>query len=143
MSKANQIEEAAADVFVGVFGEENVNADTGIWTPIPELGEKTEAKVARLGNPSFEKMMDALNAPYDRKRKPVPRKVIRAAMPKIYAATIWLDTRGLAEGVSVPNQAEREAILRKSPKWFDRVHDIADELNDNVEQEKEEALGNS
>lgn len=135
--------QSAFDIFTGGFGEENTNADTGVWRPRPELGEGVEVKIARLGNPDYERMMDALQAPYDRKRKPMPRKVLREALPRIYAATIWRDTRGLPEGIAPPNQKEREEILRKSPKWFDAVHEDADELNDATAEEKEAALGNS
>lgn len=140
---SNNTPQNVLDLITGSFGEENVNADTGIWLPAPEIGDGVEVLIARLGNPEFERMMDALSAPYDRKRKPVPRKVIREATPRVYAATIWRDIRGLSEGVPVPNRNEREAALRKSPKFFDRIHDLADELNDNAEEERETALGNS
>lgn len=131
------------DLITGNYGAENANADTGVWLPEPSLGENVEVLIARIGNPDFERMMDSITTPYDRKRKPVPRKVLREAMPKVYAATIWRGIRGLPEGMAEPNQAERELALRKSPRWFDRVHELADELNDGVTEAKGAALGNS
>lgn len=140
---SNNTPQSAFAQFTEAFGKENVSADTGVWLPCLELGESVELKIARIGNPEFEKMTDALNAPYERKRKVMPRKVMREALPRIYASVIWRDTRGLPDGVTPPNLAEREEILRKSPKFLDYVHDLADDLNDGVTEAKEAALGNS
>jgi hypothetical protein len=136
----SNLQKKALTAVVDNFGEERVDANAGVWVPIAELGEGVELQICRLGNPAYQRMLDALTKPYDRKRKVTPAKVIRDAMPKIYAATIWIGTKGLADS---PNAEEREQILRKSARFYDWIHDQAEELQDTFGEGQEAALGNS
>lgn len=141
------IEQENASSFLELVGKDEGAADVGVWKPFPILGPNVELKIVRAGTPAFERMQDAVAAPYDRKRKPVPRHVAREAQPRIYAATVWVDTRGLPEGIAAPDKVQREAALRantpKARQLFDQIVTIATELDDEIVADSEVALKNS
>lgn len=98
----------------------DLKAETqGKWFPLA-LMDGVKVKVARIGNPIYQKRMQELYRPYAKSfamNIPIPDEVERKIQNKLLTQTLWLDWEGMPgeDGEDVPFSKELALELIEDP----------------------------
>ena len=126
-----------------LFGTDSEKEQEGVWH---EMGEGLEMRIARIGNPKYQKRFQALSKPHRRaiRRGTLADEVAEKLMVQCLSETIVLDWKGLEEdGVEIPYSVENAVrLLMDYPELRNYVNDIANELEGYQAEEDEEAIDN-
>lgn len=126
-----------------LFGTDKTKEQEGVWH---DLGDDLRMKIARIGNPNYQKRFQALSKPHRRaiRRGTLSDDVAEKLMIQCLAETIVLDWEGLEEnGEPVPySMDEAIRILTDYPELRNYINDIANELEGYQEEENKEAEEN-
>jgi hypothetical protein len=101
----------------------------GVWK---DLGEGAELKVARIGNPAYNKEMQRLMKPYKHlvSRGALSEDVAQKILIEAMAKTILVDWKGLKDGGKVIKYSTKAAIdmLTKYKDFRDLISTLAGEM---------------
>ena len=127
-----------------IFGvNQNLEID-GVWQVI---GDGIMVKVARMGNPEYQKEFQKVSKPHRRalKRGTLSDEVAEKMLISVMAKTILLGWKGVEEdGVEVPFSHENaKRILTEYKDLRDYVSDIANDIDMFQRENDEEAEKNS
>ena len=126
-----------------LFGTDSTKEQEGVWH---EMGDGLNMRIARIGNPKYQKRFQALSKPHRRaiRRGTLADEVAEKLMVQCLAETIVLDWNGLEEnGAELPYSVENAVkILMDYPELRNYVNDIANELEGYQAEEDEEAIEN-
>lgn len=126
-----------------LFGTDPTKETEGVWY---DMAEGLRMKIARIGNPQYQKRFQALSKPHRRaiRRGTLSDDVAEKLMIKCLAETIVLDWEGVEdEGKEIPYSTEAVIeLLTKYPELRNYINDIANELEGFQAQEDEEAVDN-
>ena len=123
-----------------LFGTDSKKETEGVWY---DIEDDLRIKIARIGNPNYQKRFQALSKPHRRaiRRGSLPDKVAEKLLVQCMAETIVLDWEGMIdEGKEIPYSTEAVIeLLTKYPELRIYLNDIANELEGFQEEEDEEA----
>jgi len=126
-----------------LFGTDSKKEQEGV---VHEMGDGLKIKIARIGNPNYQKRFQVLSKPHRRalRRGTLSDEVAEKLLVKCLAETIVLDWEGLEEqGKPIPYSTENAIrILTDYPELRNYVNDIANELEGYQAEEDEEATEN-
>lgn len=126
-----------------MFGVNKNLEISGVWQ---DIGDGVSVKVARMGNPEYQKDFERVSKPHRRaiRRGTLNNEVAEKLLIKVMARTILLDWKGLEEdGVAVPfNNENALRILTEYKDLRDYVSDIANDIEVFKQEEDEEAEKN-
>jgi len=112
-----------------MFGTDKSKEIEGTWN---DIGENVRVKVARIGNPEYQKEFQKISKPHQRaiRRGSLNNEVAEKLLIRVMAKTILLDWEGLQEdGADVPYSYENAVrILTEYRDLRDYVSDIANEM---------------
>jgi len=123
-----------------LFGTDTKKEQDGVWY---DIAEGLRMRIARIGNPNYQKRFQALSKPYRRaiRRGTLSDEIAEKLLIQCMSETIVLDWEGLEdEGKLVPYSKDAVvAILTKYPELRGYINDIANELEGFQEDLTEEA----
>jgi hypothetical protein len=126
-----------------LFGTDSTKEQEGVWY---DIAEGLRMKIARIGNPNYQKRFQALSKPYRRsiRRGTLSDEVAEKLLVQCLSETIVLNWEGVEEnGVEIPYSKDNAImILTKYPELRNYVNDIANELEGFQEESNEEAAEN-
>ena len=126
-----------------LFGTDATKETEGVWE---SLSEDVKIKVARIGNPNYQKVLQRLMRPHRRavRRGTVDDSVIEQCVTKAIAETVLLDWEGLEEDGKklIYSRAEAERLLTSFREFREQVTEIASEIEAFRTEEDEEAEKN-
>jgi len=126
-----------------LFGTDKTKELEGV---VHDMGEGLKMRIARIGNPKYQKRFEALSKPHKRalRRGSLSNDVAEKLLVQCLAETIVLDWEGLEEdGKKVKYSKENAVrILTDYPDLRNYVNDIANEMEGYQEDEDEEAIDN-
>ena len=126
-----------------LFGTDAKKETEGVWHPID--GE-LEIKIARIGNPNYQKRFQAMSKPHRRaiRRGTLSDSVAEKLLVQCLAETIVLDWKNLEDnGKEVPYSLDAAIdLLTKYPELRNYINDIANELEGYQAEDDEEAAEN-
>lgn len=126
-----------------LFGTDAKKEQEGVWY---DIADDLKMKIARIGNPNYQKRLQILSKPYRRamRRGTLSDEVAEKLLIQCMAETIVLDWEGVEEnGKEIPYSKEAAIdILTKYPELKSYIYDIANELEGFQEEENEEAEEN-
>ncbi len=116
----------------------------GVWV---DVVEGCRLKIARLGNPEYDKVMQRLTKPHRRlmRRGDLAGDLMQDIVRRTMAKTILLDWEGIEDDDNKPiefSPGEALKLLKKSDEFTEIVLDFARSLELFQEEEKEETEGN-
>ena len=126
-----------------LFGTDSTKEQEGVWY---DIAEGLRMKIARIGNPLYQKRFQALIKPYRRsvRRGTLSDDVAEKLLVQCLSETIVLDWEGVEdEGMEIPYSKDAAvALLTKYPELRNYINDIANELEGFQEELNEEAEEN-
>jgi len=126
-----------------LFGTDKTKEQEGV---VHEMGEGLKVRIARIGNPKYQKRFQALSKPHRRalRRGTLSDEIAEKLLIQCLAETIVLDWEGLEEnGKEVKYSTENAVrILTEYPDLRNYVNDIANEMEGYQEDDNEEAIDN-
>ena len=126
-----------------LFGVDTKKEQEGV---VHDMGEGLKMRIARIGNPNYQKKFQTLSRPHRRalKRGTLADDVAEQLLVQCLAETIVLDWEGLEEGgKEIPYSLENAIrILTDYPELRSYVNDIANELEGYQAEEEEEDTEN-
>lgn len=126
-----------------LFGVDAEKEQEGV---VHEMGEGLKMRIARIGNPKYQKRFQALSKPHRRalRRGTLSDEVAEKLLIQCLSETIVLGWEGLEEnGEEVPYSLENcIKILTDYPELRNYVNDIANELEGYQAEDDEEATEN-
>jgi len=126
-----------------LFGTDSTKEQEGVWY---DIAEGLRMKIARIGNPLYQKRFQALSKPYRRsiRRGTLSDDVAEKLLVQCLSETIVLDWEGVEdEGMEIPYSKDAAvALLTKYPELRNYINDIANELEGFQEELNEEAEEN-
>jgi len=126
-----------------LFGTDSTKEQEGV---VHEMGEGLKMRIARIGNPNYQKRFQALSKPHRRaiRRGTLADEVAEKLLIQCLAETIVLGWEGLEEnGEEVPYSLENcVRILTDYPELRNYINDIANELEGYQAEDDEEATEN-
>lgn len=126
-----------------LFGTDKTKEQEGV---IHEMGEGLKMRIARIGNPKYQKRFQALSKPHRRalRRGTLSDEIAEKLLVQCLAETIVLDWEGLEEdGVEIEYSTENAVkILTDYPELRNYVNDIANEMEGYQADDDEEAIDN-
>jgi len=122
----------------------------GVWT---ELFPGLQVRIARLGNPKCEKLLQKLRKPHLRtlRKGQISEELADSLLKQAMAKTVLLDWKGLVvtgengEDVSIPYSPEQALKFfqdKSIPDFFDAVLEFSRNAQNFHEDDKEETEGN-
>ncbi len=113
---------------------------------VHDLGSGLKVRIARIGNPKYQKRFQALSKPHRRalRRNMLSDEVAEKLLITCLAETIVLGWEGLEEnGKEIPYSLENcIRILTDYPELRNYINDIANELEGYQAEEDEEGVEN-
>lgn len=126
-----------------LFGTDSKKEQEGVWY---DLAEGLRMKIARIGNPNYQKRFQTLSKPYRRsiRRGTLSDDLAEKLLIQCLAETILLDWEGVEDDGKEISYSIENAInlLKKYPELRNYINDIANELEGFQEEFKEEAEEN-
>jgi len=126
-----------------LFGTDSTKEQEGVWY---DIAEGLRMKIARIGNPLYQKRFQALSKPYRRsiRRGTLSDDVAEKLLVQCLSETIVLDWEGVEdEGVEILYSKDAAVtLLTKYPELRNYINDIANELEGFQEELNEEATEN-
>jgi len=126
-----------------LFGTDSTKEQEGVWY---DIAEGLRMKIARIGNPLYQKRFQALSKPYRRsiRRGTLSDDVAEKLLVQCLSETIVLDWEGVEdEGMEIPYSKDAAVtLLTKYPELRNYINDIANELEGFQEELNEEAEEN-
>jgi len=126
-----------------LFGTDSTKEQEGVWY---DIAEGLRMKIARIGNPLYQKRFQALIKPYRRsvRRGTLSDDVAEKLLVQCLSETIVLDWEGVEdEGVEILYSKDAAVtLLTKYPELRNYINDIANELEGFQEELNEEATEN-
>jgi len=126
-----------------LFGTDPTKEQEGV---VHEMGDGLKMRIARIGNPKYQKRFQALSKPHRRaiRRSTLADEVAEKLLVQCLSETIVLDWEGLEEnGEEVLYSLENcIRILTDYPELRNYVNDIANELEGYQAEDDEEATEN-
>lgn len=126
------------------FGTDTQKEIEGVW--IDDFGEGLKIKIARIGNPEYQKLFNRISKPH---RKAIRRGTLKdetaeKLLIQAMAKGIVLDWKGLSEdGVEIPYSYENALRLLTDYKDFrEQVTEVATEIEAFRTEDEEEAEKN-
>ena len=126
-----------------LYGTDQTKETDGVWK---DMGDGLRMRIARIGNPNYNKRFQALSKPHRRalQRGSLSDDVAEKLLVQCLAETIVLDWEGVEEkGKVIPYSQENAIrILTEYPELRKYVNDIANEMEGYKAEEDEEAIDN-
>jgi len=126
-----------------LFGTDQNKEKEGVWQ---DMGDGLKMRIARIGNPNYQKRFQALSKPHRRalRRGTLSDEIAEQLLIKCLAETIVLDWEGVEEnGETIPYSVDNAIrILTDYPDLRNYVNDIANEMEGYKEDADEEAIDN-
>ena len=126
-----------------LFGTDKVKEKEGVWQ---DMGDGLKMRIARIGNPKYQKRFEALSKPHRRalRRGTLSNEIAEKLLVQCIAETIVLDWEGVEEnGKETPFSVENAVrILLEYPELRKYVEDIANEMEGYKAEDDEEAIDN-
>jgi len=123
-----------------LFGTDTKKEQEGVWY---DIAEGLRMKIARIGNPNYQKRFQAISKPYRRsiRRGTLSDDIAEKLLVQCLSETIVLDWTGVEdEGKEIPYSVEASVtLLTKYPELRGYINDIANELEGFQEDFVEEA----
>lgn len=123
-----------------LFGTDKQKEVEGVWS---EVGDGVELKIARIGNPEYQKEFQKISKPHRRaiRSGTLSNDVAEKLLIKAMAKNILVDWRNLKEdGEDVPYSYENAVrLLTDYRDLRDIVSDIANEIESFRAEDDEEA----
>jgi hypothetical protein len=122
-----------------LFGTDAKKEQEGVWH---DLAEGLRVKIARIGNPNYQKRFQAITKPYQRalRKNTLANEVAEKLHIQCLSETIVLDWEGVEDGgKEIPYSKDAAiALLTKYPELRSYINDIANELEGFQEELVEE-----
>jgi len=126
-----------------LYGTDTNKETDGIWQ---DFGDGIEMKVARIGNPKYQKLFQKLSKPHRKaiRRGTLKEDVAEKLMIECTAETILLDWRGIElDGKALPYSKDNAImILTEFKDLKEYVNDFANEMEAYMQEDAEEAEEN-
>ena len=126
-----------------LFGTDSTKEQEGV---VHEMGDGLKMRIARIGNPKYQKRFQAISKPHRRaiRRGTLADEVAEKLLIQCLSETIVLGWEGLEEnGKEVPYSLENcIRILTAYPELRNYVNDIANELEGYQAEDDEEGAEN-
>ena len=126
-----------------LFGIDSTKEQEGV---VHEMGDGLKMRIARIGNPKYQKRFQAISKPHRRaiRRGTLADEVAEKLLIQCLSETIVLGWEGLEEnGEEVPYSLENcIRILTAYPELRNYVNDIANELEGYQAEDDEEGAEN-
>jgi len=126
-----------------LFGTDQNKEKEGVWQ---DMGDGLKMRIARIGNPNYQKRFQALSKPHRRalRRGTLSDEIAEQLLIKCLAETIVLDWEGVEEnGSTIPYSVDNAIrVLTDYPDLRNYVNDIANEMEGYKEDVDEEAIDN-
>ncbi len=126
-----------------LFGVDKKKEVDGVWE---DITEDVRVKIARMGNPNYQKEIARLMKPHRRavRRGTVDDSVIEKCVTQAMARTVLLDWEGIEEDGKKVLYSFDEArrLLTEYKEFRDQVSEIASELETFQDNEDEETVKN-
>ena len=127
-----------------LFGTDSVKEQEGVWRN--DIAGDIRVKIARIGNPLYQKRFQALSKPHRRalRRGTLSDDVAEKLMIRCLAETIVLDWENVEyKGKKLPYSFDNVTmLLTEVPEFRNIINDIANELEGFQAEEDEEAVEN-
>ena len=131
-----------ADIKV-LFGTDKVKEKDGVWQ---DMGDGLKMRIARIGNPKYQKRFEALSKPHRRalRRGTLSNEIAEKLLIQCMSETIVLDWEGIEEnGEEIQFSVENATrILTDYPELRKYVEDIANEMEGYKADDDEETIDN-
>ena len=122
-----------------LFGTDATKEKEGVWY---DIAEGLRMRIARIGNPNYQKRFQILSKPYRRsiRRGTLSDDVAEKLLVQCMSETIVLDWEGVEdEGKEIPYSKDAAVdLLTKYPELRGYINDIANELEGFQEEFVEE-----
>jgi len=126
-----------------VYGTDKVKEKEGV---LHDLGDGLKIRIARIGNPNYQKRFEALSKPHRRalRKGSLSNEIAEELLIKCMSETIVLDWEGIEEnGVEIPYSRENAVrILTDYHDLREHINDIANEMEGYKQEDEEEAIDN-
>jgi len=123
-----------------LFGTDKKKEQEGVWY---DIAEGLRMKIARIGNPNYQKKFQAISKPYRRsiRRGTLADEIAEKLLIQCMSESIVLDWEGVEDdGVEIPYSKDAVIeLLTKYPELRGYINDIANELEGFQEEFVEEA----
>ena len=127
-----------------LFGTDPKKEQEGVWRD--DIGGDIRMKIARIGNPNYQKRFQTLSKPHRRaiRRGTLPDDIAEKLLIQCLAETIVLDWENVQyEGEDLPYSVENAVrLLTDIPELRNIINDIANELEGYQTEDDEEAVEN-
>ena len=112
-----------------LFGTDTKKEQEGVWY---DIAEGLRMKIARIGNPNYQKRFQAISKPYRRsiRRGTLSDDIAEKLLVQCLSETIVLDWEGVEDGgMEIPYSKDAAVdLLTKYPELRGYINDIANEL---------------
>jgi len=126
-----------------LFGTDEVKEKDGV---VHDLGDGLKVRIARIGNPNYQKRFQAISKPHKRalRRGSLSDEVAEKLLIQCLAETIVLGWEGVEENGEEILYSKENAIriLTAYPELRRYIEDIANEMEGYKADEDEEAIDN-
>lgn len=126
-----------------LFGTDKAKEKDGVWQ---DMGDGLKMRIARIGNPKYQKRFEALSKPHRRalRRGTLSNEIAEKLLIQCMSETIVLDWEGIEEnGEEIQFSVENAIrILTDYPELRKYVEDIANEMEGYKADDDEEAIDN-
>lgn len=127
-----------------LFGVDAKKEQEGVWRD--DIGGDIKIKIARIGNPNYQKRFQALTKPHRRalRSNRLSDDIAEKLLIQCLAETIVLDWENVEEkGKKIPYSLENAIkLLTDYPELRSTINDIANELEGYQAEEEEDAVEN-
>jgi len=127
-----------------LFGTDAKKEQEGVWRD--DIAEDIKIKIARIGNPNYQKKFQTLSKPHRRaiRRGTLSDDVAEKLLIQCLAETIVLDWKNIeVNGKPFPYSVENAIkLLTDLPELRNTINDIANELEGYQAEDEEEAVEN-
>jgi len=126
-----------------IYGVDKEAEISGVWH---DMGDGVRVKIARIGNPQYQKEFQRISKPYRNsiRRRSLSDEVAERLLIDAMAKCIVLDWDGLEEdGVPIPySVANAKRLLTEYRDFRDNINDFANEMEGFRQEEVEEGEKN-
>ncbi len=126
-----------------LFGTDAKKEQEGVWH---DLGDGIRVRIARIGNPNYQKRFQAISKPHRRaiRRGTLNEEIAEQLLVQCLSETIVLDWEGIElDDVTVPYSTENAIkILTDYKDLREYINDIANEMEGYREADNDEAVEN-
>jgi len=125
------------------FATNKTKEQEGIWS---DFGDGLKIKIARSGNPEYQKLFQKLAKPYQKaiRRGNLNNEIAEKLLVEAMAKAIVLGWEGLFEGKKEIKYSEKEAlrILTEYKDLRDQINEVAGDMESYKAESDEEAEKN-